>query len=159
MFTMRKNSAPNRFIQATFSKKLQLLRGHIPPQTPPCVAQARQLLLTRHCWLQKIWSPPLWNRSAAYVMFTCVLLFLRVDIVFISINDTRLCHEVSVMFTWGLIFLRVDSVLIRINDTKLYHKVRVVFTWALLFLRAKTFVMTQGFTINWVWCSHELCYS
>ena len=44
--------------EPTFSKKLQLLRGPHPPQTPPCVAQARRLALTCHSWLPKICHPP-----------------------------------------------------------------------------------------------------
>ena len=43
----------------TFSKKLQLLRGHIPPQTPPCISQALRPLLMRHFLLSKFWPPTL----------------------------------------------------------------------------------------------------
>ena len=50
----------------TFSKKLRLSRGAHPPQTLPCVAQARRPALTRHFLLPKIWPLHFENHSAAY---------------------------------------------------------------------------------------------
>ena len=67
----------------TFSKKLQLLRGHIPPHTPPCVAQARRPALTRHVLLEsKNFGPPpplwkslrhLWTRPILCGIAVCVV--------------------------------------------------------------------------------------
>ena len=61
-----KNSAPNHFIWANIFKKAPTYEEAHPPSDTPCVAQARQPVLTPICDFQKSAPPHFENRSAAY---------------------------------------------------------------------------------------------
>ena len=48
-----------------FQKSSNFWGGHIPPQTPPCITQARRPHVP--FWTSKIWPPHFENCSTAYV--------------------------------------------------------------------------------------------
>ena len=94
--------------KTTFSKKLQLLRGAHPPQTPPPASHKRD----RFFYFQKFGPPPHFeNHSAAYGRDYCIMCWQNFGVGFPK------CNTFGVGGTWGS---GLWSVLIKIQQFQLW---------------------------------------